>query len=69
MKILGIINDDFKTWSDKYGKYLHWCPDWDYMLIDPLDPEFMACTCKFSDMEEKKKLQLELAQKYPQPSE
>lgn len=24
---------------------LHFCPDWDGMLIDDSDPEFAKCTC------------------------
>lgn len=23
----------------------HYCPDWDYMLIGPEDPETECCTC------------------------
>jgi hypothetical protein len=25
--------------------YLHWCMDWDGLLIDRNDPEFSACGC------------------------
>ncbi len=26
-------------------KSLHFCPDWDYMAIHSLSPEFQACLC------------------------
>lgn len=29
----------------------HYCPDWDYMLIDEGDPEFESCLCFFGDEE------------------
>lgn len=25
--------------------YKHYCPDWDFMLIEDGDPEFECCTC------------------------
>ena len=32
------------------NKFRHYCPDWDFMLIDRHDPEFTSCTCNFSDI-------------------
>lgn len=29
------------------GGFLHFCQDWDFMLIDQTDPEFECCTCNF----------------------
>ena len=29
--------------------YLHYCYDWDGMLIDDSCPEFECCTCDFGD--------------------
>lgn len=26
----------------------HFCPDWDFMLIHPLDKEAECCTCKYN---------------------
>lgn len=27
------------------GKFKHLCPDWDFMAIDEICPEFDACLC------------------------
>lgn len=27
--------------------FLHWCRDWDMLLIDKDDPEFENCNCVF----------------------
>jgi len=35
----------------------HQCPDWDYMVIEPKDPEFECCTCYEDEMEKKTALQ------------
>ena len=32
------------------NKFKHYCPDWDFMLIDRHDSEFECCTCDFSDI-------------------
>lgn len=32
------------------GGFLHYCPDWDYLLIDQTDIEFDACSCDFGDI-------------------
>ena len=32
------------------NKFKHYCPDWDFMLIDRHDSEFECCTCAFSDI-------------------
>jgi hypothetical protein len=32
------------------NKFKHYCPDWDFMLIDRHDPEFNSCTCNFTDI-------------------
>ena len=29
----------------KWKPFLHWCPDWDFLLIDKGDSEFECCTC------------------------
>lgn len=29
------------------GRFLHFCYDWDGMLIDHTDPEFECCNCEF----------------------
>lgn len=29
------------------GGFLHFCDEWDGLLIDQTDPEFDCCTCKF----------------------
>jgi len=40
-----------KTLEEEYKEikrqrpYLHWCPEWDGMLIDEKDPEFECCAC------------------------
>ena len=31
-------------------KFKHYCPDWDFMLIDRHDSEFNSCTCNFTDI-------------------
>jgi len=31
-------------------KALHFCPDWDYMVIHSLSPEFQACTCDKAEL-------------------
>lgn len=30
------------------GGFLHFCADWDYLVIDQTDPEFESCTCEFN---------------------
>lgn len=30
------------------GGFLHFCDEWDGLLIDQTDPEFECCTCLFS---------------------
>lgn len=32
------------------NKFKHYCPDWDFMLIDRHDSEFNSCTCNFTDI-------------------
>ena len=32
------------------NKFKHYCPDWDFMLIDSHNSEFECCTCDFSDI-------------------
>lgn len=32
------------------NKFYHYCPDWDFMLIDRHDTEFNSCTCNFTDI-------------------
>ena len=32
------------------NRYKHYCPDWDFMLIDRNDVEFTSCTCNFTDI-------------------
>ena len=32
------------------NKFKHYCPDWDFMLIDRHDPEFNSCTCNLTDI-------------------
>jgi hypothetical protein len=27
------------------GEKAHWCPDWDFLLVDETMPEYDACTC------------------------
>lgn len=39
------IPDDMK---DKYPR-LHFCEDWDFMLINDDDPEFEVCNCFYRD--------------------
>lgn len=29
---------------------VHFCPDWDYMAVHSLSPEFQACTCDKSEL-------------------
>jgi hypothetical protein len=31
------------------GGFLHFCDEWDGLLIDRDDPEFEFCSCQFSD--------------------
>lgn len=35
--------------KELYDKYpsLHFCPNWDLLLIEENDPEFECCTCGF----------------------
>ena len=28
-----------------HGTYKHYCPEWDYMVIDETCPEFECCLC------------------------
>jgi hypothetical protein len=30
----------------------HYCPDWDYLLIGPEDPEWGCCLCKYCFVDE-----------------
>lgn len=30
---------------NKGEKYVHECPDWDFLIICERDPEFESCTC------------------------
>lgn len=36
-----------EEWKEilKWKPYLHWCAEWDGLLIDKGDPEFEVCTC------------------------
>ncbi|MBM6577943.1 hypothetical protein KCP91_16280 [Microvirga sp. SRT01] len=31
------------------GGFLHFCDEWDGLLIDQTDDEFQCCSCQFSD--------------------
>jgi hypothetical protein len=50
---LGFLMNDCckKTLEEEYREihewkpFLHWCPEWDYLLIDKSDGEFEVCTC------------------------
>lgn len=55
-----VTNESYQEWSDKHGKFLHWCPDWDFLLISSEDPEFLACTCTFKDESGREELIAEL---------
>jgi len=39
------IPDEYRI---KYPR-LHFCPEWDFMLINDDDPEFEACSCYYKD--------------------
>ena len=32
------------------NRFKHYCPDWDFMLIDRNDVEFTSCSCNFTDI-------------------
>jgi hypothetical protein len=34
-------------WAEmrRWKPFLHWCPDWDFLLVDRHDAEFEACHC------------------------
>jgi hypothetical protein len=36
-----------EEWKEirKWKPFLHWCSEWDGLLIDKNDPEFEVCTC------------------------
>lgn len=36
----------FEYYKKQGVKKLHYCPDWDYMVIHANSPEFQACTCE-----------------------
>ena len=40
-----------EIYDEELAQYpkLHWCPDWDYMLVNDDMDAFEACTCKFED--------------------
>lgn len=38
------------------GKFLHECPDWDYLEIDEYMGEFASCACDFGQMNEEAEL-------------
>jgi len=36
---------DAKLTKQEVEQGYHFCPDWDYMVICPDDPEYEACLC------------------------
>lgn len=36
-----------EEWKEirRWKPTLHWCPEWDYLLIQEGDPEFECCSC------------------------
>lgn len=36
----------FSLWGKRLFPSLHFCPDWDYLLIDRYMPEAYNCTCR-----------------------
>lgn len=38
------VNSEWKE-IRKWKPTLHFCPEWDYLLIDKNDPEYEACLC------------------------
>ena len=34
---------------------IHACPDWDYLILRPGDPEWDGCTCTFKGWDVEKK--------------
>jgi len=43
------------------GGFLHFCIEWDDLLIDQTDPEFESCTCRFPSYYDQKTGKLRLA--------
>lgn len=44
-----LTNDDIKRNAEAGGDKLHFCFDWDGMVIDNTDPEFEGCHCFTGD--------------------
>lgn len=45
------MNSDLRLSDEEHGAsagLLHFCDDWDFLLIDKSDPEFDACCCAFA---------------------
>ena len=40
----------FEYYKKQGLEKLHYCPDWDYMVIHSLSPEFQACTCDKAEL-------------------
>lgn len=34
-----------KKWSQEGRLHVHYCPDWDFMLLHSETPEYQACCC------------------------
>ena len=47
---------------EKKVDFAHECEDWDFMWIEPNDPEFEMCHC-FTEMEEQLKTASEIMEK------
>lgn len=35
--------------QEEFLQGYHFCPDWDFLLVGPEDPEAQACTCRWED--------------------
>lgn len=49
-RIWELENGDCMTVVDHAtaGGFLHFCADWDYLVIDQTDHEFESCSCAFN---------------------
>lgn len=49
-RIWELESGDRMTWTDHAiaGGFLHFCADWDFLVIDQTDPEFEGCSCEFN---------------------
>lgn len=47
-----MANDELKLTPEDHeagNGFLHFCDEWDGLLIEKGDPEFKCCSCSFSD--------------------